>query len=390
MLDLANVNGVLCSKLLADMGADVIKIEKPGGDATRQAHPFAKAMAYPLTSLFFFYHNTNKRGITLNLENPRGQDIFRQLVQTADVIVETFPPGYLAEFGLGYEALREINSKLIVASITDFGQTGLYKHYKSCSLVASALGGQMYVCGDQASPPLKPYGDQPYLTASLFAAIGIMTALRHRHLSGEGQYIDISVHESVAATIEHVLVRYYHEGIISRRQGNLHWNNAFRVFRCQDGFILISPFQQWDTLVEWMDSEGMAADLKQERWHDSQVQVQEIDHIFRVLEKWTQTHTVSELVQQAQLMRLPWGPVDSLDKVTTNPQLSARGFFVETFYPEIGHSFAYPGTPYRLSASPRQMLRRPPLVGEHNDGIYCEELGFSQSTLAELKTKGIV
>jgi len=390
VLDLADERGAFCTKLLADMGADTIRIEPPGGDRIREAGPFIKDIPDPEGSLCFWYHNTSKRGITLNLENIKGQEIFRKLASTADVIVESFPPGYLEKLGLDYEELKKINPRLIMTSITDFGQTGPYKNYKSCDIVASALGGQMYVCGDRDTPPLKPYGEQAYLVSSLFGAIGTMLALHRRHLCSEGQHVDVSMHECIAGVIEHVNVRYLYEQVTAQRQGTLHWNNAFRIFPCKDGYILLSLFQQWDTLVEWLESEGMAADLKDEKWRDHQLRLEEIDHVIQVLEQWTLKHTMTELMEQGQAMHFPWAAVNSVEELMDNVQLSERGFFVEVSHTKSNASFEYPGAPYKSSESPYRILRRAPLIGEHNEQVFGEELGFSEAEIAALLSAGII
>jgi benzylsuccinate CoA-transferase BbsE subunit len=191
VLDLTDGKGILCSRYLADMGAEVIRLEKPG------------------KSPKFYWENLGKRSVTLDVELRQGQEVFKRLVETADVLVESRPPAYMETLGLGYSRLNQINQRLIMASITPFGQSGPYRDYKSCDVVASALGGQMYVCGQPDSPPLKPFGNQSYYLASIFAAIGIMLALWSRHTSGRGQHIDISLQECVAATLDHVLVRYF-------------------------------------------------------------------------------------------------------------------------------------------------------------------------------------
>jgi benzylsuccinate CoA-transferase BbsE subunit len=390
VLDLADEKGMFCAKLLADMGADVIKVEPPGGDPARNIGPFLRDEPNPERSLYFWYHNTSKRGITLNLESHKGQEILRRLIGTADVIVETFPPGYLKKISLDYEALKELNPRLIMTSITSFGQTGPYKDYQSCDLVASALGGQMYVCGDSDTPPLKPYGEPAYLVASLFGAIGTLLALYYRHFSGKGQQVDISMQECIAAAIEPVNVRYLYDQVVVRRQGSLQWNNAFRLFPCRDGYILLSLFQQWGTLIEWLDSEGMAADLKDEKWRHPEVQFKEKEHIIQVLEQWTRRHTRAELMEQGQLMHFPWASVNNIEELWHNPQLLERGFFVEVAHPEQEASFRYPGAPYKPSRSPWQISRRAPLIGEHNQQILEEELGFSKAEMAELASRGVI
>ncbi len=390
ILDLADEKASFCSKLLADMGAGVIKVERPGGDTSRQIGPFWGGTASPEKSLSFWYNNTGKLGITLNLESTEGQRIFRTLAQRTDVVVETFPPGYLDKLGLGYETLSEVNPGLIMASVTGFGQNGPYKEYQSCDIVASALGGQMYVCGAPDTPPLKPYGQQAYYLASLFAAIGIVLAFRQRKHHGRGQHIDISLQEAVAASLEHVMVRYFSDGVVSRRQGSRHWNNSFCLLSCKDGHIVLSPLMEWETLVELLDSEGMAADLKEDKWRSEEYRFQHLDHILQVLQRWTSRHTTAELFELGQLMRFPWAPVASAAEVVNSPQLEARNFFVPVAHPEANASFTYPGAPYKFSRSPWNIERRAPLIGEHNSQIYQKELGFSQEKLDELASRNVI
>jgi crotonobetainyl-CoA:carnitine CoA-transferase CaiB-like acyl-CoA transferase len=195
-----------------------------------------------------------------------------------------------------------------MASITPFGQAGPYRDYQASDLTFQALGGWLSVTG-RPQAPLKLSGNQAYHTASLFAANGILLALWRRLATGRGQHLDISVFECVAATLDHVLPRYFYQGIVSGRQGSRHWNNAFRIFSCKDGFILMSVFLYWDTLVEWLASEGMAADLTDEKWRSREARIKGRDHIEKVLEAWTFTHTVAELVEKGQLMHFPWAVV---------------------------------------------------------------------------------
>ncbi len=305
VLDLTDNKGMLCPRLLADMGAGVVRVEKPRAET------------------------------------------FKRLVETADVLVESFSPGYLESLGLGYSQLAQLNPRLVMASITNFGQSGPYRHYKSCDIVASALGGQLYVCGEPLSPPLKPFGNQSYYLASLFAATGVLLALRHRHSSGRGQHIDISLQECVASALDHVLVRYFYQGVVAERQGGLYWSGAFRVFPCKDGYILLSLFHQWQTLVEWLAAEGMAEDLVDEKWRDRAYRLEHLDHVIEVLERWTKSHAVAGLVEQGQAMRFPWAEVSSISKLLKSPQLEARNFWVEVEHPETGKKYKLPAPTLR-------------------------------------------
>jgi len=328
VLDLTDEKARLCPRFLADMGAEVVRMEKPGKSAD------------------FHWENLGKRVITLDIELKAGRELFKKLVEKADVLVESRPPAYLDNLGLGYSQLSKINPRLIVASITAFGQDGPYRDYRSCDLVASALGGQLYVTGEPEKPPLKPFGNQSYYLASLFAAIGVLLALSHCHSSGKGQHIDISLQECAAAALDHVLVRYFYEDVVAERRGSLHWNNAFRIFRCKDGYVLLSLFYQWQTLVEWLASEGMAEDLTDEKWRDGEYRLEHIDHVIEVLERWTKSHSKVQLVEKAQLMRFPWAEVASIPGLLASPQLKERHF-----WEEIEHS----GKKYKLPGSGSKM-----------------------------------
>jgi len=374
VLDLTNEKGMFCARLLADMGAKVIRLEKPG---VGSAGVIGEA-------------NRGKLDITLNIEKKSGQDIFKRLVKTADAVVESYPPGYLELLGLGYPELSEINPRLIMASITDFGQDGPYRDYKSCDMVAGALGGQMCVCGVPEMPSLKPFGNQAYYTASIFAAIGITLALWSRHTTGKGQHIDISLQECAAATLDHVLVRYFYEGLVAKRQGSLHWNNAFRIFPCRDGYILLSLFLHWETLVEWLKSEGMAEDLIDKKWRDREYRLKNRDHIIEVLERWTKTRNVAELVEPGQLMHFPWAEVTSIPELVNSPQLEERGFFIEVEQPESGEKYRIPGAPCKLSRSPWRAGDHVPSIGEHNMKIYQRELGLSEDEIQALNKDGVI
>lgn len=390
ILDLADEKASFCSKLLADMGAYVIKVERPGGDPSRKIGPFFGNLPHPEKSLFFYHNNTNKLGITLNLEHSAGREIFCRLIKRTDIVVETFPSGYLQQIGLGFEVLEEINSKLILVSVTGFGQNGPRGEYKSCDLVASAFGGQMYISGSSSTPPLKPFGEQAYYTASLFAAIGILLGLRKRNHSGRGEHISISLQEAVSSTLDHVMVRYFYEKIIAKRQGSLHWDNSFCIMPCKDGFILMTLFQQWETLVEWMDSEGMAEDLGGEKYCEEEYRVKHLNHIIDVLQRWTKNHTTNELFELGQLMRFPLAPVHSPGKVLDSPQLKAREFFIDVDHSEIGTSFKYPGVPYKFSDYSLKQWKRAPLIGEDNVQIYQGELGFSDEELQRLSSLNVI
>lgn len=376
ILDLTDEKGMFCARLLADMGAEVIRVDKPA------------AKLSPKSAIEI--DNLGKRSVTLDPEAEAGQEIFRRLVKTADILVESYPPGYLEKLGLGYPSLSGINPRLIMAAITPFGQSGPYRNFQADDLVAAALGGQIYINGEPGLLPLKPYGNQTYHQAGLAAASGIMLALWQRHASNRGQYLDISLQESAASGLDHVLVRYFYRGEVAERQGSLYWNKAFRIFPCRDGFILLSLFRQWETLVEWLADEGMAGDLTDARWRDGEKRLEHIDHIIEVLERWTKSHSAVELIEKGQMMRFPWAKVNSLDDLYASPQLAARDFWIEVEHPESGRKYKLPGVAAKLGGSPWRVGSCLPAPGEDNIEIYHKELGLSGEEIETLAKRGII
>ncbi len=390
ILDLANETASFCSRVLADLGALVIKVEKPGGDNSRKIGPFLGNARAPETSLFFTYNNANKLGITLDIEKSDGRQLFFRLIRTADVVVETFPVGYLERIGCPFEVMRGVNPGIILASVTGFGQTGPRSNWKSCDLVASAFGGQMYVSGSPSTSPLRPYGEQSFYGTSLFAAVGILLALIRRRDTGTGAHIDVSSQEAVAATLDHVLVRYLYDGIVAKRQGNLFWNFSSFIVSCKDGFMHINIGGQWETLVEWMAAEGMVEDLREEKWRDEDYRSQHIDHIIKVIETWTRGCGTGELFEIAQAMRLPWAPVSRPEDVPRSPQLRARRFFSEADHPRAKGTNAYPGMPYRFGGASSNPMKRAPLPGEDNAKVYREDIGLSRAEMERLSRSGVI
>ena len=358
-----------CCRLLSDLGAEVILAEPPGGCSARSAGPFLAGGPGPERSLSFWYENAGKTGITLDPGSPFGRERIIGLAQTCDVIVESYPPGYLESTGLGYAGLSRVNPGLVMASITGFGRSGPYSSYKSCGLAASASGGQMYVCGLPASQPLKPYGDQPYYTAALFAACGILLALRQRDLAGKGQHIDISLQEAAAASLEHVMVQYFHDDVVPCRQGSLQWNGAADLFACRDSHIFLTFNREWDTLVELLGPRGMAAEFRQPASGEESYRRQHIKEIQEALTTWTRRHGSAELFRLGQDMRYPWAPVSSIAEVLQDPQLRARQYFMPASHPLAGQGFEVPRPVIVFPGEPGFEWRRAPFLGEHDGEI---------------------
>jgi crotonobetainyl-CoA:carnitine CoA-transferase CaiB-like acyl-CoA transferase len=378
VLDLADEPGAYCGKLLADMGADVIKVEPPGGAAMRRIGPFfaggdaCAAGSDPNRSLFFWHYAANKRSVTLGLETAPGRATFLRLAATADIVIETGAPGWLDALGLGYAALAARNPLLTLVSITPFGQTGPYRNFRGSDLIAQALGGMVYVNGFAHQPPLQGFGLQAYHSASTCGAIGALLALLMRGRSGRGQWVDVSLQECVAASLEHATSFFHQHGTIAERQGGLHWTRYFRVVRCRDGYAVHCTLGDWTSLIEWVKDAGKAQDLTEPAWEDFNHRRDHCVHLFDVLDHWAGEYAVADLVEGAQRRRLPYAAVLAPETLSDNPQLHERGFFVPVRHEELGATLTYPGAPYVFSRTPWRICRRPPLLGEHTDEVLVE------------------
>jgi benzylsuccinate CoA-transferase BbsE subunit len=376
VIDLADTKGMFASKLLADMGATVIRIEPPGVDPDYQ-------------SLEFAYLNAGKKRVSLDLTSAKGRELFSRMVKTTDVVVETYPPGYLKSLDLEYQQLVGVSPQLIMASITPFGQSGPYRDYRDDDLVLQAIGGWLSLTG-QSGTPLKLYGNQAYYTASLFAVNGILLALYERHSSRKGQHLDISVMECVASTLDYALPAYLSGKAVSGRQGSRYSNNAFHVFRCQDGHIMLSLTQHWETLVEWLDSEGMADDLTDEKWKDRDERNQGIDHIIDILQHWTLTHNVAELEEKGQLMHFPWAGIRSIPQLLSSPQLEERCYFTDIEVAGTNKRYRAPGVAVKMSSSPWQPGSQLDLPGESNRDVFQGELGLTKDEITLLSKERVI
>ncbi len=376
VLDLADERGSFCSKLLAELGATVIKLEKPGGDSSRIRSP-----------LSFFYNNTNKLGVVLDLQTAEGKRAFDALTRRADVIIETYDPGSLESLIVLPRRLHRLNPRLVHLSITPFGRTGPRRNYRSCDAVASAFGGQMYVSGTPADPPSTLSGCQSYYTASLFGAVAILLRLKKRMITGKGGYFDLSIQEAVVSTLDRVFLDYFHYGRIARR-GEVDPGEGFSILPCWDGYVQITILRNWETLLELMASEGMAGDLLEEKWGNAAFREQHIDHIAGTVEKWVKRHSKREILELGQSMRFPWASVDSTAEVLRNPQLESRDFFANSFLFEGGISAVSPGLPYKSSSYAPVLPKPAPLAGEHTQ-LVLDRYGSEKIREENLPSGGI-
>ena len=409
ILDLTDEKGFYCGKVLADLGADVIKIEPPGGDTSRNFGPFYKDIHDPEKSLYWWAYNTSKRSITLKLESDQCKDILRRLIKTADVVVESFPPGYMDSLGLGYKSLCEINPSIIVTAVTPFGQTGPYKDWKADDLIGWALAGQAYVTGDNDRPPCQISFPHCYLVAGNHAASGTVAALYHRECTGEGQCVDVSMQESVLWTTL-ILVQFWDiMGLNMFRAGSRRSMGTalFRLaFPCKDGYIgfLVAGGQlasiTMPPLIKWMAEEGMLGVFEDKKDWEAKDWIEKVDALSltqEVVDAWEKslldffaTKTKAEIYEKARETSIIIYPVSTTKDLEDNVQLKSRNFYVEVEHPELNEAITYAGAPYKIAEAPWRISRRPPLIGEHNQEIYEGELGFSKSEMSRLKQDGVI
>ena len=351
VLDLADMQGSFCSKLLADLGATVIKIEPPEGESARNLPSF-------------FYNNANKLGIALDTETGKGKQLLRRLLLRSDILVETSSSNCKAIAGMDAEQIRRINPSLVHLSMTGFGRTGPKRHFRSGDAVVSAFGGQMYVTGAPGGKPSSLFFHQSFYTASLFGANAVLLGLRKRRVTGKGSYIDLSVQEAVASALDPIMIDYFCYGRIARRQTD-HPGQFFAILPCKDGFIQITISQNWETLLELLQAEGKAADLPEPKWRETAFREKRRAYIFNVLANWTKTHTRNELFKLGQAMQFPWAPVEPPHAVIQSRQLRSRRFFSTVSIPESSQKFSIPGRPFKLDGVAPIPSKPAPSLGEH-------------------------
>ena len=396
ILDLTGPMGVYCTKLMADLGADVIRVEPPRGDTARSLGPFYEEEPGLERSLFHWHYNANKRGVTLDIAKRDGQELFRRIVQTADVVVETCQPGYLDSLGLGYQQLSSINPRVILTSITPFGQVGPYKDYLGEELIGQASGGLLWMCGWPDRPPVMMGGWPAMHQASAEGAAATMLALEFREQTGEGQQVDVSVQACMPLTLMVSMPEYYTLGVLRQpRVGDAHASALNGMFSVRDGYLDVrfrGRPAQWDQLVAWMDSKGMAEDLLEERWRNPAYRraPENARHIDDRFQRFILQFDREEAMDTAQRHGIEGGAVYTAEDLLRDPQLLARNFFVEVKHDELGKSFTYQGGPYSLSETPWRLRHRAPLLGEHNVEVYEGELGLTRDQLASLRAAGVI
>ncbi len=407
VLDLTTERGLLCGQILADLGADVIKIEPPGGSPARKLGPFYQDQEDAENSLYWWAYNRNKRGVTLDITRSEGRDILRRLAQGAKFLIESDNPGTLAKYGLSYDELAADNPGLIYVSITPFGQDGPKASYADSDLIILASSGPLVITGDEDRPPVRLSVPQGYLHASAAAAPAALIALYESHRSNRGQHIDISAQQAAAqATQSTILSAPLNDAETRRMAGGAKMGplEIRLLWPAKDGHVSIaylfgSAFAHFTKrLMDWIYEEGFCdEEVQQMDWVDmggglfggDPKTLEDYERLKLIVEDFTKTKTKAELFQNALDRGLLVAPVTTIDEVVESKQLESRQYWTTVDHEEIGKAFAYPGPFAKFSEQPIAYTRRSPKIGEHNAEVYAE-LGLDAQALAELHSKGII
>lgn len=409
MLDLSDEKGMLCGKIFADMGVEVIKVERPGGDPARTLPPFYQDDPDPEKSLFWFSYNTGKKSVTLDLTTADGRAVFQDLVRVSDFVLESFPLGYLDGLGLGYDALSRLNPRIIVTSLTRFGDTGPGREQQADDLVLWATGGMMAIMGERDRPPVRMNLLQSYFHAGAEAAVGTMAAHYPRELTGEGQHVVVNMQACIVWTLMNEQAYPILHGNSVQRNGVFVGSEGMRqrtVFPCKDGHITLllagGPLAfSLRAFVQWMDEKGMAPKwMVAKDWSmwgpatfmnakGEEVQ-KEIDMIEAAVTAFLMTMTKAEIYAEALQRRILLAPVATVADITASEQLAARNFFVPIAHESLGATLSYPGPFAKLSETPLAVAGRAPYIGEHNSEVYNELLGYSKEKLLALRAVGAI
>ena len=387
VLDLSeDIAGSFCARLLADYGADVLKLEPPGGAGLRRMGPFFDDDPHPEKSLFFLVLNLNKKGATLNLETLTGQALLRRLVPHVDVIVESYRPGYLPSLGVGHEQLQELNPALTMTSITPFGQDGPYSQFKGEEIVSYAMGMIMSISGVQGREPLKHGGFQAQYEGGLFGAAATSMALFGSEFTGQGEHIDVSITECVASTMMATQTMYPFMGgtqVRRRASGSMFGH----PMPCQDGWIIVQTGggASWEDLSEFFQ----CPDMLEERFADRAQRAVNGEELDKLVIESIKDRSKWDLFPKAAEYRMLFGLVQTPSELAQCPQLESRNFFREIDHPVLG-KVRVPAELFKLSETPYSLDRPAPTLGQHNREIYVEGLGHDPQQFAQLRQMNVI
>jgi benzylsuccinate CoA-transferase BbsE subunit len=402
-LDLTDEKGFACGKILAAFGVETIKIEKPGGDRARGIPPFLNDQKEPEKSLYWFAFNTDKRSITLNLEAIQGQELFRRLVEKADFVLESFTPGYMDSLGIGYESLRRVNPRIIMTSITPFGQQGPYAQYKGSELIASAMSGVLVSTGDPDRPPVREGPDSIYFRSNAAAVLGTIMAHYHREMTGEGQQVDVSLQEVAVSRTSSDLVIWEFDKRLIKRNATTRTVGARTtqwIWQCKDGYVFW-PYMGGQggargnrALSQWIDDDGLDNPLnKVANWEEfdfAAISIEELEIHQEAIRKFFMNHTKKEIAEEGLRRGIHASPIKTPAEILEYPQLKERDYWADLEHPELGIELTYPKSFFLSNQTENFVRRRAPLIGEDNDYIYVRELGLSVAEMAALEKANVI
>ena len=386
VLDLTRIlAGPYATMILRDLGAEVIKIEQPGvGDEARDFGPFKSDF-----SLYFMSVNRGKKSITLNLKSQRGKELFLELVKGSDILVENFRPGTMEKLSLGYESLQEHHPSLLYAACSGFGQTGPYAMRGAYDMIIQGMGGIISITGEPDRPPVRVGTSIGDITSALFTAIGILSALRHRDETGEGQLIDVGMLDCQVAILENAMVRYFSTGDIPRPLGRRHPAiTPFEIFESADGYVVIAigNNELWRKFCEHV---GQPELIDDEQFDTNALRTENHESLFPILAEIMRRRTTDAWVEALETIGVPCGPVNTVDKVANDPQVLARDMIAEVEHDTTG-TVQIPGIPIKLSETPGQIDAPAPNLGEHTSEVLTGLLGLGAEEVNQLKQDGIV
>jgi len=404
VLDLSTESGFMCGKMMADLGADVIKVEPPEGAQTyASAHLYGDGPSQD-KGLHWIAYNTGKRCITLNLDSEEGRRLFLGLAGKVQVVVESFPPGKMREWRLDYEDLCKINPALIYTSITPFGRTGPLKDYQVTDLVAMAMGGPLFLTGDADRPPVQIGYPQAYLHAGAEACVGTLLALYKAEATGEGQLVDVSIQESLLTSNFNAVYTWVTEQILLTRMGSSRMVGRQLemplTWPCKDGFVDFAVLggasggKTMKNLAQWMEEEGMEDDtVGSTDWGSFDfygLTTEMVDRVIKPITRFFSKHTKEELFEGSIKRGIMLFPAADAGQILTDPHLKEKGFWQEMEYPEKNEKIAFPRPPFRINDQYPGLRTKAPVRGEHNGAVYGELLCLSAKTLENFKQNGVL
>ena len=386
VLDLTRVlAGPYATMVLGDLGAEVIKLEQPGtGDESRNFGPFKNGF-----SLYFMSVNRGKQSLTLDLKAPQGKEIFLELVKQSDVLVENFRPGAMKKLGLDYETLKQSQPSLIYAACSGFGQTGPYAERGAYDMIIQGMGGIISITGEPMRPPVRVGTSISDITAALFTAIGILSALRHRDRRGAGQLVDVAMLDSMVAILENAIVRHFATGEIPQPLGSQHPAiTPFEAFESADAYIIIAIGNDslWEKFCQHVERLDLVSD---ERFATNASRTTNHDQLHPILAEIMRRRTTVQWIEGLDALGVPCGPINTIDKVVNHPQILAREMIAKVSH-DITGSVEVPGVPIKLSKTPGQVTTPAPALGEHTAKILTGLLGKSPETVDKLEQEGVV